>query len=118
MDTFEMIWGHQFNGSYPTSIANLTDFKLNETSNIKFDTWSRFHEPTDGERGYGNISLYGPDNYTWYWNTQESKRVVLEVDLTQSGNYTLRIHTSGSNNDTENYPGDAMVVVTEVSTWN
>ena len=28
MDTFEMIWGHQFNGSYPTSIANLTDFKL------------------------------------------------------------------------------------------
>jgi len=118
IDTFDMIWGHQFNGSYPTSIANLTDFKLNETSNIKFNTWSRFHDPTDGERGYGNISIYGPDNYTWHWNTQESKRVVLEVDITQSGNYTLWIHTSGSNNDTENYPGDAMVVVTEVSTWN
>ncbi len=118
IDTFEIIWGHQFNYSMPSSIANITEFTLNETSTIQFDTWSRFHEPVDWEQGYGNISLYGPDNYTWFWQTQETLHITHELNLNQAGDYTLRIHTSGANNESNDYPGDALVVQTEVMTWN
>lgn len=116
-ETFNLAWGYQFNYSLPTSIENITDFTLKEDTLIEFDIWSRFHEPLDWEKGYGNISIYGPDNYTWFWQTQQTNHTEVLVNPFQAGNYTLRIHTSGTNNESD-YPGDVFIVYTEVSTWN
>jgi hypothetical protein len=43
---------------------------------------------------------------------------VLYINLSQAGNYTLRIQASGSDDLLDNLPGDAIIVETEVTTRN
>lgn len=117
-DNFDFVWSYQFDNALPMSSENITEFTLNETSEIVLTVWTRFHEPDAWEQGYGNLTLYGPDNYTWSWQTSDTNQNVLYINLSQAGNYTLRIQASGSDDLLDNFPGDAIIVETEVTTRN
>jgi len=116
--SFESIWGHQFNGTYPSSIGNITEINITNPSLVVLDTWTRYHQPESWERGFANITIQGPDNFTWTWESQDTTHFVHQVDIPIAGDYVIRFQTSGADNQTDEYPGDAMIVYTEIFTWN
>jgi len=67
------------------------------------------------EQGYVNVSITGPgvnasvqsnanfNNYTWVVNA--------------SGNHTIEVLSEGSDNQTDNLPGDAYIAEFNITVW-
>ena len=107
---------HQYDNVLPMGHGNQTDLVLNNTTQMYIEIWSRFHEPLAWEQGYVNVTV-SSDNSTWSYQTSDTDSVNMTVWLNQSGNYSLVIISEGSDNQTDNLPGDAYVIQARFETW-
>lgn len=107
---------HQYDNALPMGQGNQTDLVLNNTTQMHIEISSRFHEPLAWEQGYLNVTLSG-NNYTWSYQTSETDVVNMTVWFNQSGNYSLTIMSEGSDDQTDNLPGDAYIIYARFETW-
>lgn len=107
---------YQFDNLLPMGIGNHTDLYLNNTTFVYLDVWARFHEPSAWEQGSVNITLAGPNNYSWSYETTNTTKNIT-FNLTGAGNYTFRILAEGSDDPVDNLPGDAYVIYARFETW-
>jgi len=107
---------HQYDNVLPMGHGNQTDLVLNNTTQMHIEIWSRFHEPLAWEQGYVNVTV-SSDNSTWSYQTSDTDSVNMTVWLNQSGNYSLVIISEGSDDQTDNLPGDAYVIQARFETW-
>jgi hypothetical protein len=115
----EIIWtnsSYQFDNLLPMGNGNHTDLVLNNTTVVYLEIWARFHEPSAWEQGSVNLTLAGPNNYSWSFETTNTTKN-LTINFTGAGNYSFRIMAEGSDDPIDNLPGDAYVVYTRFETW-
>jgi|TARA_R110002110_G_scaffold5929_2_gene29978 hypothetical protein len=103
---------HQFWNVMPMSVGNASVVSFNETGELNFtlDLTAQFHDPLSWDRGSVNYSLIH-DNTTIFsaYLQNEINAMYHKTISNATGNYTVQIHASGSDNETNNYPGDYYV---------
>ncbi len=107
---------HQFNNSAPMSYGESFNLTLNETTTMYVELYTRFHEPLVWDQGMFNLSLVH-DNYTWSFETSETTVQDFNHTFNQSGNFTVHVRASGSDDPADDIPGDAYVAYLRFETW-
>ncbi len=110
-----LTYSYQFDNLLPMGNGNTTELYFENGTEINLTLLARFHEPLTWEQGYVNVSIVGPglnvsvqhntnvNNYTWLVNS--------------SGNHTIEILSEGSDNQTDNLPGDAYIAEFKITVW-
>jgi hypothetical protein len=106
---------YQFDNLFPMGYGNTTELYFENGTELNLTLWARFHEPVAWEQGYVNVSITGPginvsvqqnsnvSNYTWVVNG--------------SGNHTIEVLSEGSDDQTDNLPGDAYIAEFNITVW-
>ena len=106
---------YQYWNVNPMGHGNISEIPLNGSGELTFtlDLTGIFHESVLWERGYVNYSVYqenitlfsvqivqAEENYSFVWENM-------------SGNITIEIQSTGSDDPTDNYPGDFYIAKAE-----
>jgi len=103
---------HQYWNVNPMGMGNITEIALNGSGDLYFslELTGFFHEPDLWERGYVNYTV-SQGNETLF--SVEVNHVLEEnynaTWLNMSGNITIEIQSTGSDNPTDDKPGDYYV---------
>ena len=100
---------YQFWNINPMSVGNASIVSFNGTGELNFtlDLTAQFHEPLLWERGYVNYSLIHDNKTIFSVYLQEGWKMKYHKTISNAtGNFTIEIHASGSDNLTDNKPGD------------
>lgn len=100
---------YQFWNIAPMSVGNTSIVSFNETGELNFtlELTAQFHEPLVWERGYVNYSLIHDNNTIFSVYLQEGLNAMYHKTISNTtGNFTIEIHSSGSDNETNTQPGD------------
>lgn len=106
---------HQFWNVQPMSVENLSEMTFNNTGfvNVTIQISAFFHEPLLWEQGHVEYSLEY-NNETVFNHTMSLGEENLSVNLSNvSGNITIRIQSTGSDDEFNNEPGDFFIARTE-----
>ena len=100
---------YQFWNIAPMSVGNTSIVSFNETGELNFtlDLTAQFHEPLVWERGYVNYSLVHDNKTIFSAYLQAGLNAMYHKTISNTtGNFTIEIHSSGSDNETNTQPGD------------
>jgi hypothetical protein len=100
---------YQFWNIAPMSVGNSSVVSFNETGELNFtlDLTAQFHDPVSWEKGFVNYSLIHENKTIFSAYLQEGLNAMYHKTISNTtGNFTIEIHSSGSDNETNNYPGD------------
>lgn len=107
---------HQYEGAAPMGMGNTSNVELNNTNisvMVNVSVESMFHEPVLWEQGFVNISIMDEEeNMLWQNQTNEFAdwTVVLSDNFSWTGNLSFRTLSEGSDNPTDDKPGDWYIV--------
>ena len=109
----EEVWennSYQFWNIYPMSMGNRTTVSFNETGdvNINIVLEGYFHEPLLWGQGYINYSLIN-ENETVFSHQLSEGHMYFQITISNVSNLTIQIQASGSDNATDEHPGDWFV---------
>jgi len=107
---------YQFNNAAPMSYGESFNITLNESTVLYIDLYTRFHDSLVWDKGMFNLSLVH-DNYTWSYETNDTLIQEFNHTFNQSGNFTVHVRASGSDDLTDNIPGDAYIAELRFKTW-
>lgn len=98
---------YQFWNIAPMSMGNQTIVSFNETGDVAItvDLSGFFHEPLLWEQGYVNYTLIN-ENETVFSHQLSEGEWHFEIYLSNVSNLTIQIQASGSDNATDQHPGD------------
>jgi len=103
---------HQYWNVNPMGMGNITEITLNGSGDLHFnlELTGFFHEPALWEQGYVNYSVIQGNETLFSVEVNHT----LEEDynatwLNMSGNITIEIQSTGSDNPTDDKPGDYYV---------
>jgi hypothetical protein len=106
---------YQFDNLLPMGHGNTTELYFENGTEINLTLWARFHEPLAWEQGYVNVSITGPGlNVSVQQNTNV---ITYNWTVNASGNHTLQVLSEGSDNQTDNLPGDAYIAEFNITVW-
>lgn len=112
---FDFLVSYQFNDSLPMGHGQHTTFETNVSdANLTLRLMTRFHQPDHWTNGSLNLTIVGPDNYSWSFSTNETFSHRFYLTLPTAGNYTVIALSDGSDNPDDIVPGDAYVARFEV----
>jgi hypothetical protein len=100
---------YQFWNTAPMSVGNASIVSFNGTGELNFtlELTVQFHEPLLWDRGYVNYSLIHDNKTIFSVYLQEGLNMKYHKTISNTtGNFTIEIHSSGSDNQTDNKPGD------------
>ena len=103
---------YQFWNVMPMSVGNSSIVSFNETGELNFtlDLTAQFHEPTLWDRGYVNYSLIHENKTIFSVYLQEGMNAMYHKTISNTtGDFTIQIHASGTDNETDSNPGDYFV---------
>jgi hypothetical protein len=100
---------HQYWNINPMGMGNITEIALNGSGDVHFslELTGFFHEPALWERGYVNYTVSQEDETLFSVQvnfTLEEKYNATWLNM--SGNITIEIQSTGSDNPTDDKPGD------------
>ena len=100
---------HQYWNINPMGMGNITEIALNGSGDVHFslELTGFFHEPDLWERGYVNYTVSQGDETLFSVQvnfTLEEKYNATWLNM--SGNITIEIQSTGSDNPTDDKPGD------------
>ena len=103
----------QFWNIYPMSMANTTVLSFNQTGEVSVTVELEvfFHEPLLWGQGYLNYTLIN-ENETLFSHQLSEGHVYFQMNLSNVSNLTIQIQASGSDNATDESPGDWFVART------
>lgn len=105
---------YQFWNAHPMSIGNNSLIAFNNTGQlfVTLELNSFFHEPV-WEQGYVNYSIIY--NNETVWSIQSNGSITLHTfNMTNvTGNMVIQIQANGSDNQTDNKPGDLYIAKAE-----
>jgi len=98
---------YQFWNIAPMSMGNQTIISFNETGDVAItvDLEGFFHEPLLWGQGYVNYTLIN-ENETVFSHQLSEGEGHFEIYLSNVSNLTIQIQASGSDNATDQHPGD------------
>ena len=103
---------YQFWNGVPMSVGNVSTLSMNNTTgnmNITLELKAFFHEPTLWEQGYVNYTL-SQGNETLFEAEINHSAEVFYINLTNiTGNVTVEIQSTGSDDVTTTEPGDFFI---------
>ena len=105
---------YQFWNIAPMSVGNTSIVSFNETGELNFtlDLTAQFHEPLVWDKGYVNYSLIHDNKTIFSVYLQEGLNAMYHKNISNTtGNFTIEIHSSGSDNQTDNKPGDYYIAI-------
>ena len=104
---------YQFWNLAPMSMGNQTIISFNETGDVAVtvDLEGFFHEPLLWGQGYVNYTLIN-ENETVFSHQLSEGEGHFEIYLSNVSNLTIQIQASGSDNATDQQPGDWFVART------
>ena len=104
---------YQFWNSEPMSIGNTTILSFNETGNVNImvELEVFFHEPVLWDAGYINYTLIN-ENETVFTHQFSEGYIQHNINMFNISNLTIQIRASGSDNTTNEQPGDWFVAKT------
>ncbi len=103
---------YQFWNVNPMSMGNTSIVSFNGTGELSFtlDLTAQFHNPAHWDRGNVNYSLIHENKTIFSAYLQTGINAMYHKTISNAtGNFTIQIHSSGSDNETNNYPGDYFV---------
>ena len=103
---------YQFWNINPMSVGNASIVSFNGTGELNFtlDLTVQFHEPLLWDRGFVNYSLIHDNKTIFSVYLQEGLNMKYHKTISNAtGNFTIEIHSSGSDNQTDDKPGDYFV---------
>ena len=103
---------YQFWNIAPMGVGNTSIVSFNETGELNFtlELTAQFHNPAHWDRGYVNYSLIHENKTIFSVYLQAGINAMYHKIISNvTGNFTIQIHSSGSDNETNNYPGDFFV---------
>ena len=110
-----LTYGHQFDNLLPMGQGNSTELYFENGTEINLTLFARFHEPLAWEQGYVNVSIIGPGiNVSVQQNTDV---ITYNWTVNASGNHTIEVLSEGSDNQTDNLPGDAYIAEFNITVW-
>lgn len=112
---FDFSVSYQFNGTLTMGHGQHTTFETNVSeANLTLQLMTRFHQPDHWDNGSLNLTIAGPENYSWSFNTNQTFSHWFYLTLPTAGNYTVVALSDGSDNPDDFIPGDAYVARFEV----
>jgi len=103
---------HQYWNVGPMGMGNSTMVELNGSGNLNFtlELSAMFHEPLLWEQGYVNYSIIHNNETVFSVQLVDGMEEMYHHNMTNvSGNLTLQIQSTGSDNQTDNKPGDYFI---------
>ena len=98
---------YQFDNLAPMSYGE--SFNLTQRNHyFVCGTLHPFPRPFVWDKGMFNLSLVH-DNYTWSFETNDTTIQEFNHTFNQSGNFTVHIRASGSDDPADEIPGDAYI---------
>jgi hypothetical protein len=112
---FDFSVSYQFNDSLPMGHGQHMTFETNSSdAKVSLKLMTRFHQPDHWMNGSINLTIAGPENYSWSYTTNETKYQHFNITLPLAGNYTVVALSDGSDDPYDDIPGDAYVALFEV----
>ena len=109
---------HQYWNTAPMGMGNSSYIELNGSGNLNFtlDLSAMFHEPLLWEQGYVNYSIIYNNETVFSVELVNGMEEMYHHNMTNvSGNLTLQIQSTGSDNQTDDKPGDYYVAKAHIS---
>ncbi len=109
---------HQYWNVGPMGMGNSTMVELNGSGNLDFtlELSAMFHEPPLWEQGYVNYSIIYNNETVFSVQLVNGMGEMYHHSMTNvSGNLTLQIQSTGSDNQTDDKPGDYYVANAYIS---
>ncbi len=109
---------HQYWNVGPMGMGNSSYIELNGSGNLNFtlDLSAMFHEPLLWEQGYVNYSIIYNNETVFSVELVNGMEEMYHHNMTNvSGNLTLQIQSTGSDNQTDDKPGDYYVAKAHIS---
>ena len=103
---------YQFWNMAPMSVGNASIVSFNETGEVNFtlELTAQFHEPLVWDKGFVNYSLIHDNKTIFSAYLQEGLNAKYHKTISNAtGNFTIEIRSSGSDNQTDNKPGDYFI---------
>ena len=100
---------HQYWNTAPMGMGNSSYIELNGSGNLNFtlDLSAMFHEPLLWEQGSVNYSLVYENETVFSVELVDAMEEMYYLNMTNvSGNLTIQIQSAGSDNPTDDKPGD------------
>ena len=98
------------------SHGNVSIVSFNETGELNFtlQLTAQFHEPLVWDRGYVNYSLIHDNRTIFSAYLQEGMNAKYHKTVSNiTGDFTIEIYSSGSDNETNPQPGDYYIAKAE-----
>ena len=104
---------YQFWNANPMSMANTSIIIFNNSGDLNFtlDLKAQFHEPLLWERGFVNYSLIYENETVWSVEANDSHEVYTTNLSNITGNITVQVQSSGSDDPADEKPGDYFVAI-------
>ncbi len=107
---------HQYWNVNPMGMGNITEIVLNGSGDLHFNLvltgW--FHEPVMWEQGYVNYTISQGNQTLFSVEVNHTLEETYNLTwLNMSGNITIEIQSTGSDNPTDDKPGDYYVARAE-----
>jgi len=116
-NSLEDYTAYQFEGVAPMGMGNESIINLNATNAsvmMNMTIQSYFHEPLIWDQGFVNISILNDDNDVLWENQSNGGNsevsLVISDNYTFNGNLTLRVLSEGSDDETDDKPGDYYII--------
>ena len=106
----------QFWNTAPMSHGNVSIVSFNEIGELNFtlQLTAQFHEPLVWDRGYVNYSLIHDNRTIFSAYLQEGMNAKYHKTVSNiTGDFTIEIYSSGSDNETNPQPGDYYIAKAE-----
>ena len=102
---------YQYWNVNPMGMGNITEIPLNGSGDLLFslDLTGFFHEAVLWERGYVNYSVYQENKTLFSVEINQSIENYSRIWENMSGNITIEIQSTGSDDPSDNNPGDFYV---------
>ena len=111
----DLMRSYQFDNLFPMGHGNTTELYFENGTEINLTLFARFHEPLAWEQGYVNVSITGPGiNVSVQQNTNAT---TYNWTVNASGNHTIEVLSEGSDDQTDNLPGDAYIAEFNITVW-
>jgi hypothetical protein len=111
----ELVHSYQFDNLFPMGQGNTTELYLENGTEVNLTLWARFHEPLAWEQGYVNVSISGPGLNVSVQNNSNVTNYLWMINV--SGNHTIEVLSEGSDDQTDNLPGDAYIAEFNITVW-
>ena len=106
---------YQYWNVNPMGQGNISEIPLNGSGDLMFSLELKgfFHESLLWERGYVNYTVYQENKTLFSVEIVQAEENYLAVWENMSGNITIEIQSTGSDDPTDNYPGDFYIAKAE-----